>query len=223
MRAREERGGSATTHRVCGAETRSCSALRALYAHTHTRTHAHAHTHACMHACAHTRSRAYARTQLTFLSCEMERLAWRKKSSPDATAQTSRCAASRAHRAQRAMLARAAGTAAARGGGRCVSCRFGGRPGRAASVASRRAPRDRPAWCGERYRLGRRRDGHIRYGQAPACSHANTPRDMHAHTCSPSSPLDTLTQLSVMTQPSLVRAPIFFYKKNNAALGARAG
>jgi len=71
MRAREERGGSATTHRVCGAETRSCSALRALYAHTHTRTHAHTHTrtraHSRMHACMRTHTLARVRTYAAHL------------------------------------------------------------------------------------------------------------------------------------------------------------
>ena len=74
--------------------------------------HTHAHTH--------TRTR-----RCTFLSCEMERLAWLKKSSPDAAALTSRCAASSTHRPHRAMLARAAGSAASRGGGSCVNTAHG--------------------------------------------------------------------------------------------------
>jgi hypothetical protein len=91
---------------------------------SHARTHAHAQTHTRTHAHTHTRTHAHTHTRTrrcTFLSCEMERLAWLKKSSPDAAALTSRCAATSTHRPHWAMLARAAGSAASRGGGSCVN------------------------------------------------------------------------------------------------------
>jgi len=88
--------------------------------HTRIRTHVRMSHAPHTHAHTHTRTR-----RCTFLSCEMERLAWLKKSSPDAAALTSRCAASSTHRPHRAMLARAAGSAASRGGGSCVNTAHG--------------------------------------------------------------------------------------------------
>ena len=190
------------------------------HSHTHTRTHAHAHTHACMHACMHTHARARTHVRSS-PSCHARWSAWPGGRSRPRTPRRKPAGALRAgrtgpsapcSRAPRALLRPEAGADASA----------------AALAAATAAPH--PWRAGARRAIDQHGAASATDSGAGETGTSGTARPLRAATqtrpaiCTPTParPRRLLTHLTtsvfVMTQPSLVRAPIFFYKKNNAAL-----